>query len=224
MQMAPKRTRIGQGTTYAPEAAVPREPKREYQAGLKALVKKDIKDAEQHLLRATELYPKYSSAFDALGIAYQQDRDKRDRKTGINVAAKEAFQRAVLLNPTNDSALTNLAGALLMERAHAEAERLLLRSAAIRAGSVRTLAMLMYAQARQNHFGDVSTTAKRVPQGREKEYPLIFYLRALAWEYKNDREKAAHDYRGFLKYAPTADEAPLARASLKRLKPDSAEP
>jgi Flp pilus assembly protein TadD len=184
---------------------------------MKALEKKDIKLAEQHLLRATELYPRFSSAFNALGLAYQQDPDKNDKKTGINTAAKNAFRQAVLLNPTNDSALTNLGGALLLENAHAEAESALLRAAAIRADSIRTLALLMYAQALQNHFSDLYITAKRVPEGREKEYPLIFYLRALAWEYKNDPVKAARDYRGFLKFAPSAQEAPLARASLQRL-------
>jgi Flp pilus assembly protein TadD len=154
----------GQGTVYAPEANVPRKPMREFQQGLKALDKKDYRSAEEHLLAATELYPKFASAFNALGLAYQMDPDKQDRKTGINAAAKNAFQQAVILNPTNDYALANLGNALLKENAWAEAEQVLRRAAAIRDGETITYANLMFAEAAQSHFSEVLITARGFPR------------------------------------------------------------
>src|SRR5512146_437298 len=179
-----KRTKIGQGVLYAPEEDVPREPMREYRRGLKAMEKDNIKEAEQHLLRAVELYPKFSSAFNALGFAYQMDPERRDAKTGLNPAAKNAFLQALELNPNNQNALVNLGHLLITENKNVEAERVLRRAIAVHSGSARAYAGLMLAETLQHHFTDVLATAKRIPDGGEDKFPIVFYLRAIAWESK----------------------------------------
>lgn len=208
---------IAQGVVYAPEEKVPREPAREYRKGLKALEKKDVKTAEEHFLRATQLYPRFSSAFNGLGYAYELDPDERDKKTGLNAAAKNAYRQALLLNPNNFNALVNLGYLLISEKQSAEAERLLRMAIAIQAQSPRAFAGLMLAETLQSHFGDVLVTAKRVPSGGEDKFPIIVYMRAIAWENKPDREKAIVDYRDFVKRSPTSEQANLALEALRRL-------
>lgn len=213
-----KKSPIGHGVLYAPEANVPKEPLREFRQGFKALSKKDLKSAEQHLERATELYPRFSSAFNLLGVAYEFDPEKRDKNSGVNESAKAAFREAIRLNPSNHEALTNLGYLLLREKDPKQAEQMLRLAVAIQPESSRAVAELMLVHAVQKHFDDVITASKHLRPQAEREFPIVLFLRGVAWEYKSEHEKAVSDYREYLKSSPDTREALLARAALQRLK------
>jgi len=75
-----------------------------YNLGMMLSDQRKIPEAVRLLTRLTELSPKYANGWIALGVACQRGQDPE--------AAKDAFQKSLLLEPENPYALRNL-GALL---------------------------------------------------------------------------------------------------------------
>ena len=217
-------SKVGHGVIYAAELNIPAEALNEYRLGMEALHKNDFKPAEKHLERATELYPKYSSAFNSLGVAYQRDPERQDapapgQTSAIlrSSAAKGAFRQALALNPNNAEAATNLGIMLMNEGEPAEAERLLRIAEAIRPDRIEIAVGLMLAELKLRHFEDVLATARRLPRGAEKKFPVIHLARGAALEARSEAKEAAKEYREFLKRTNDASQAGWVQAALQRM-------
>jgi len=91
-----------------------------YNLGMMLSDQRKIPEALRLLTRLTQLSPTYANGWIALGVACQRGRDP--------VAAKEAFQKSLLLEPESPYALRNL-GALLASEDPAASLPLLRRAA-----------------------------------------------------------------------------------------------
>lgn len=74
-------------TTSATTALAPKEAKKAFERGTKALQKKKIDEAQKELLKAVELHPRFAEAWYRLGLVYEQ-REHRDE-------AREAYAKAI---------------------------------------------------------------------------------------------------------------------------------
>lgn len=82
------RLRNVQGTTISVTTALaPKHAQKEYEKGLQAAKKGEFDEAEKHLARATERYPKYAIAWFALGEVEQVKGDAG--------AARKSFESAI---------------------------------------------------------------------------------------------------------------------------------
>jgi Flp pilus assembly protein TadD len=89
----------------ARQLAISGKAMREYEAAQKDLGRRDVESAERHLLKAVELSPQYSGAWNHLGtIAYQTQRF---------ALAAERFREALKQDPDAYQPLVNLGGVLI---------------------------------------------------------------------------------------------------------------
>lgn len=59
-------------TTSATSALAPKDAKRAYESGLQAAKKSKMEEAQADFLKATEIYPRYASAWFDLGLVYEK--------------------------------------------------------------------------------------------------------------------------------------------------------
>jgi Tfp pilus assembly protein PilF len=87
------------------QLAVSEKATHEYEEAQKELAKHDVESAEKHLVRAVEIAPRFSAAWNNLGtIAYQTRRYER---------AEECFRTALEADPQSFEPLVNLGGVLV---------------------------------------------------------------------------------------------------------------
>lgn len=108
-------------------ADIPKKAIREYEKGLEAIRKNNLKKAVEHLERAVAEAPDYYNARHSLGSAYY--------KSSRYVDAKREFLRATKLNPLGSEPLIGLAEIFLREESWAEAVSVLERAIRLTPGS-----------------------------------------------------------------------------------------
>jgi tetratricopeptide (TPR) repeat protein len=87
------------------ELSIPKDAQHEYEDAERALGRRDVSAAVEHLKRAVELAPRFSAAWNYLGtIAYQ---------TGQYVEAEANFRKGLEADPEAYAPLVNLGGVLL---------------------------------------------------------------------------------------------------------------
>lgn len=87
------------------ELSIPKEAQREYEDAERALGRRDVSGAVEHLKQAVELAPRFSAAWNYLGtIAYQ---------SGQYVEAEANFRKGLEADPEAYAPLVNLGGVLL---------------------------------------------------------------------------------------------------------------
>ena len=109
-----------QPTVPAWALQIPARAQKEYDNGLEALEREDVKVSIVHLQAAVELYPRFAAAFGALGAAYSSARDSK--------AAAGAFEKALEIDESLFTAHLGLGTLYLDQQRHGEAEKHLVRA------------------------------------------------------------------------------------------------
>ncbi len=202
--------RAHDAAVYAPELNVPDEARKQYQDGVDALKKDDLRAAEQDFRKAVELFPKYSSAYNALGVVL--------RKEGHEDTAGAALDRALELNPNNAEAEKNRAAIYLQAGKLEDAEKLQRRATALQPHEAAGFVTLAYLELALKRYDAALQASKDAQEKNWKKYPIIRMIRARSFEMKDERGEAIREYKAYLKSKPDETHAKMARESIERLR------
>jgi len=197
-------------SVYAPELSVPDDARASYILGLQYLKGGDAAKAEEAFRKAAEIYPKYSSAFNGLGVALRNQKKMKE--------ASDALEHALQVNPNNADAQTNLAALLLSENRTADAERLLQRATNLQPHEPEGLVMLAYVELALKHYGPSISAADAIGQDGRKAYPVVRMIRARALEMSGRTREALSEYKAYLKTKPDEAHVKIAEAAIARLR------
>lgn len=208
---APPRTGGARKELSAEENKAPAKALKEFDAGMKALQANQLPAAEQHLEASLAAFPRYTRAYNALGVV--------EMKLGNKEKGVAQFQKALELHPDYSEALVNLARVRIQEKNAAEAEKLLTRAIASDPNSADALVVLANLQFEQGRYEEAAATATKVHQveGGDQGYAVAHYIAAKSFAMRNEDSQALAEYTIFLKEQPNGPLADKARAEYKEL-------
>jgi tetratricopeptide (TPR) repeat protein len=132
---------------------------------------------------------------------------------------REAFEKAVALDPNYAEALINLAKLRLREKNGAEAEKLLTRATLAAPANPEALTLLAGVQFAADRYEEAAATATKVHALADHEkFAVAHYIAAEAYARLHQDAEAMAEYTIFLKEAPSHPLAEKARAALKSLR------
>lgn len=206
---AGSKTAAGSGVGSASEYAMPKNARKEMDAGAASLHASDWKGAEQHFQAAIKAYPKLDRAYYGIGLAKQNEGDA--------AGAKENFQKAIELNDHNADAERDLGRALEQEQNWAGAVEMLSKSLAIEPNSAASLTLLSIAQIQQGKVDDAIASGSRVHALSHQSYAVVHLVLARAYVAKSQKENAITEYKLFLSEEPNGPRAEEAKKNLAEL-------
>jgi tetratricopeptide (TPR) repeat protein len=190
--------------------AIPGKALREYQEAQKDLARHDAGAAAGHLLRAVELAPQYTAAWNNLGtIAYQTQKFER---------AEECFREALAHDPQAFEPLVNLGGVLINLHKLDEAREYNLHAVLMRPEDALANSQLgmTYFELNQPEVAEkFLEVARRIDPAHFSHPQLILaeiHLR------RGDRLGAASDLEDFLKHHPDWHTAARMRDAIHELR------
>src|SRR5581483_7192237 len=125
------------------DLAAPPKAVKEYNAGVTLLRSQHSPEAIPHLQKSLELYPKFVSALNALGMAYNDTDD--------NASAKAQFEKAVSLDDKFARPIMNLGRLAIAQNDYPSAEKYFQKAALLRPADVDVLTALAYSQHSNHH-------------------------------------------------------------------------
>jgi tetratricopeptide (TPR) repeat protein len=198
----------------AAELNIPDKAKKEFEKGQELLEKKKMDEAVKRFAKATEIYPQYGAAFDAMGIAL----------SGSSLAdASDYFAKAIAADKQYAPAYTHLAKAKMAERDFGEAERLLTRSTSISPRSAEDLFLLAYVQAKLAKYELAIQTTDRTHQLEHNQFALVHFVAAESMSKLGRPAEAMAQYSQYLKEAPLGPSAEVAKNNIRILQAQTAQ-
>jgi len=189
---------------------IPRKAQKEYEQACAVLQKKKLPEAEQHLRKATEIYPKYVAGWVMLGQTLETRQQTAE--------ARNACSRASSADPSYLPAYLCLAE--IAGREQQWNEVLNLTSRALELDAVSDAYAYFFsaiAYFNLNQLPEAETRALKAEViDRNHDEPLLQYLLAQIYEAKHDSANATSHLREYLKLAPDSQD-------LDNLKKDLAE-
>jgi Ca-activated chloride channel homolog len=163
------------------------------------------KDAIKYLQKAIKDYPKFVSAYNALGLAYVDQEDSR---------AKAEFETATKLDARFPASFLNLGMLALSANDFAGADSYLGQAASLSPNDATILCALAFAQNGSREFEQRLQTARRVHGLEHRGMANVHYLAANAAMNLNDFAAVQSELTVFLAEDPTNPLAPVARKNL----------
>lgn len=197
----------GPDTVSTVRLNVPKEARKQYEKGLKALQKQDWATARSSFEAATRAYDSYDVAFNGLGVAEEHLGDRR--------AAQSSFARAIAVNPQYAEALRNLARTYLADNKFAEAAPLLTRSLSIEPVNGWAALSLAVADLKTGNYADAVTYGRKV-HNLPGEDSAGHYIAACALDALGKRDDAIHEFETYLQESPQGPYAQLAHQYLDK--------
>ena len=195
----------------AEQLQVPAKTRKEYQEACAALKDKKTADAERHLRKAVQAYPKYSAAWVTLGqmLAAQQRTDE----------ARSACSQASTVDSSYVPAYLCLAD--IAARARDWGEVLKLSSHALDLDpSNNAVAYEYHAAANLNthNLADAEKSGLRAVEiDKNHREPRVYFVLAQIYEAKGDPTNEAAQLREYLKYASNPDDVAMVKQYLSQL-------
>lgn len=198
------------GMVSAAELSIPDKARNELNKGFEALHKNEDDKAAAHFEKATQLYPQYAAAYDALGVAQIRLRNE--------AAARRAFETAVTLNPKAASPNLNLARMAYQGGNYTEADRLMTKAVNLEPTRIDVLMLASQTKLMLNQFDEAFALATKVNTSAEhKNFPAAHLVCATVLERKRRVQEAVDEYKLFLDDAPQSPTAPQVREAIARL-------
>jgi Tfp pilus assembly protein PilF len=201
-------TKAPGGMVSAENLRVPEKAQQEFTKGMKEMSAQNWSKAREHLEKAIKYYPQFDWAYNNMGVAYIQEKNLQ--------GAREAFQKAVEINNKNTDAMRNLARMKLMDKDFIGVKELLMKLGPD-PHDAEALMMLAYAQSQTREFDAALATALRVHQGEPDRFPLAHLITARVYEMKGNQNAAQEQYQIYLREAPDAPDAHIAKEGMQRL-------
>ena len=188
----------------------PKKAIQQFRAGSALLREQRSREAIRYLEKAIFLYPKFVSAYNALGLAYLDQRDLR---------ARDEFLAAAKLDDQFPGSFLNLGILALSSSNFTDAESNLARAAALRPDDAKILTALAYAQNGVRNYTETLHTVERLHQLEHRGVANAHYIAAAAALSLNDLAHTRTQLLTFLQEDPTNPLAPVAREKLQTLFP-----
>jgi tetratricopeptide (TPR) repeat protein len=189
---------------------VPAKAKKEFEEACD-LVASQYAKAEEHLLKATELYPKYAEAWMLLG-QLQIEQSKR-------AEAGESCQHALDSDSEYLSPYICLAMLAVMEQKWdvvSDFTNRVLERHPVKAPGAHYYNALAHYHRHEMAAAEKSAT-RAVQESGHDQVPEVHYLFARIYEAKKDRASEAAELRQYLKLAPHAADAALVKTILRQI-------
>jgi len=203
-------------TISAVSLAAPKDAKKAYEKGLEAIKKKKFDDAQKNLEKAVEVYPKYSAAWYELGML-QAGQGKMDM-------ARKYFDTALEHDPKFVKPYLQISILELQSQKW--------RNLADVTDKLVKLDPFDYPQA--FFFNSVANYNLQNFEAAEKSalaaerldtrhvIPKVSHILGMLLAMKKDYTGAAEHFKAYLKFAPTAEDAPKVRTQLAEVEKISA--
>lgn len=204
-------------TISATALQAPDDARKEYDKGRDDFAKKKFTDADKHLAKAIELYPKYASALDLRG------REQRARR--LDDDAEKSFANAIAADEKYVPPYLHLAQLQATQGKWPEVIRLSDKAIELDAASYpdpyyfKTVAHIMLKQ-----IPDAKRNASKVLElDRDHRFPRAELIMGNILRHENDIPGAAEHLRKYIQLDPTAREAPDIQAYLDGLQKSDAQ-
>jgi tetratricopeptide (TPR) repeat protein len=192
----------------ASELAIPAHARKEFDKGIEALHKYDLEHARQHFGKAVDLYPKFPSAYNNLGVVFarlgQLDRER------------EALQTALQLNDHFELAYVNWGRMDITEHNFGDAETALRKASSLNETDPVALILLAYSELMQGHLQAAIGDSQKA-HGLSKPHAFVHRIAARAYEQQKQFERAIAELKVSLDEEPTGSRADAARQELQML-------
>ncbi|MBL8174391.1 MAG: tetratricopeptide repeat protein [Bryobacterales bacterium] len=190
--------------------SIPDKARKEFANAARKIGKNDRQGAEAHLLKATELAPQYSAAWNMLGTLYYQQ--------GKYAQAEEYFREAIRQDPDSFEPVVNLGGALISQNRAKEA--IDVNQDAVKRRPKDALANsqlgLSYLESGNPEMAEkYLAEAKRLDPGHFSN-PQI-YLSQIYFK-RGQKQMAAAELEHFLRHHPDSKEAPQIREAIRKFR------
>jgi hypothetical protein len=185
-------------TTSVTSLQIPSKAQKEYADACVALKNKKLPEAEQHLRKATEIYPQYVAGWVMLG----QTLETRQRAA----EARDACSRAATADPNYSPAYLCLAE--IAGRRQEWSEVLDLTRRALELDAVNNAYAYFFsaiAYFNLNRLSEAEASALKAESIDEHHEPLLQLLLAQIYQAKNDSANAASHLREYQKLDPGAE-------------------
>jgi tetratricopeptide (TPR) repeat protein len=201
-----------EGTTVSMiSLAAPKDARRAFEKGLAATKKNSAVEAEKDFRRAIDLYPKYAAAWTELG-KIQASRNEL-------VDARQSFDRAIEADPKFLDPFLQIA--LLAMQAKKWQELAEVTDRAMRLDPFELPQIYLFNAVANYNIRNIDAAERSVRAAAKldtlQQFAEISYLQALILIQRRDYPAAAERLRNYLKLAPGAADAPMAREQLMRL-------
>lgn len=199
----------GQGTIPAIRLKIPDKAKEQFDKGSEAREQQEWEESRRHFQAAIDLYPDYDLAYNGLGTAAWQLRDA--------AGARAAFLKATQLNEQFAEAQRNLSRILLGERNWVELAAHLNSSLKVEPTNVWALAYAAYAELQLRRFPEALDHAQRVHNLPHGKMAWVHMVAGYAQEGMGQKQKAAEEFKLYLKEDPKGSDVKHAQDALARV-------
>lgn len=205
-QQQARKELVDSGAVSALDLAAPNKAIREYNDGIAQMRSQHSQAAIPHFEKAVALYPKFVSAYNALGLAYS---DLEDR-----TKAKAQFEAAVQLDSKYARSLLNLGRLSVSEGEYASAKSSLQRAASTRPNDAEILTALAYSEQGLGEYQAAIQIVERIHQLPHTAMGNAHYIAAAAGLALNDGPIVERELTLFIEEDPTNVLVPDARRNL----------
>ena len=186
---------------------IPESAKQYFRKGAEALKKNDLGGARRQFEAAVTEYPKYSAAYDGLGIVLA--------RLGNNEEALTDLHKAMELDDHNVQACVNLARVAYRGGRISEAEKALNQGLKADPNNVEMLAMLSDIELRAGEYQEAVATEHKIHLLPHAQYSSAHLIAGLALQAQQQWKSAAEEYQLYLKEEPSGPRAEEARKRLR---------
>jgi len=188
---------------------VPKPARKAVDKGVEAFNGGKFDEARKQFEKAIEQYPSYATAYNMLGLTFQQQRQQEP--------ARQSFVKAIELNDRFADAYTNLAKIYFRQQKYEMCEPLLEKSVAAEPRNPEALTYLAQVQLLGGKYEQAADNARRVHELPHQEFAIVHFIAARAWRARNRLTDAVKEYKLFLQEAPNAANSPQAQQELAQL-------
>jgi tetratricopeptide (TPR) repeat protein len=189
--------------------AAPKDAKKAYDKGIEALKKRKYGDAQTDFEKAVEAYPHYAAAWYELGLL-REDQGQLDM-------ARKYFDTALQHDPKFVKPYLQIT--LLTFQAQKWPEVADVTDRLIQLDAFDYPQAYFFNAVARFNMQDMEAAEKSVREAERLDtrhsIPKISHLLGVILAWKQEYSAAAERYRTYLKFAPTADDAPKVRAQLE---------
>jgi Ca-activated chloride channel family protein len=205
---------VESGTVSALDIAAPPKAVKEYNEGVALLRSQHSPEAIPHLQNSLAIYPKFVSALNALGMAYNDTDD--------NANAKAQFEKAVGLDGKFARPVMNLGRLAIAQNDYETAEKYFQKAALLRPTDIDVLTALAYSQDSNHHYEEAIQTVERIHLRAHKGMGNAHYISAAAALALNKTDILERELTFFVQEDPSNPLVPEARHNLEVLKTNQA--
>ena len=193
----------------AAELNVPEKARKEFDKGTEAMAKSSWDEAEKHFEKATQIYPRYASAFNNLGIVAINRNNLP--------AARAQFEQAIKLDDHLSSAYLNISKLDYNEHRVKDAQAPLAKALALDPMNVEAMLLMAASQLATGGFDEAIAYAHKIHTLPHQKFAISHIIAARAFEQSKRGGQAIGEYQLYLREAPQSSLAQGARDAVARL-------